>query len=119
VENTHVEGKTMIAGNPNRIAPAAPAAAHPAPRRQIAFSAGSWQITYTGTDPRSPRTALLAGSPTFGPAGVRVPIITDDRPSSSVRWIDEKDVIAVTAPPVAQPARSAAPRTGGGRHRAS
>ncbi|MEV7037543.1 hypothetical protein [Amycolatopsis sp. NPDC051061] len=107
MERPAYEGKTMTAGNPNRIAPAGQGGRRP-PRRQIAFSVGSWRVTYTGTDPRSPRTGILAGRPEFGPLGVRVPVIADDGPSASVCWIDDRDVIAVTAPPADEP-------SGGGR----
>ncbi|WP_284741348.1 hypothetical protein [Amycolatopsis sp. RTGN1] len=81
-------------------------------RRQIAFSFGSWRVTFSGSDPRSPRTGFLAGRPEFGPRGTRVPIIADDTPSPAVCWVDDQDVIAVTAPPVADDDEG-----GGGRHR--
>lgn len=73
------------------------------PRRQIAFSIGNWQVTFTGTDPRSPRTGTLAGRPEFGPRGSRVPVIADDSPAPSVSWVDERDIIAVAAPPPGEP----------------
>ena len=107
----------MTAGNPNRVAPAGHSTPLP-PRRQIAFSFGSWRVTFTGTDPRSPRTGTLAGRPEFGPRGTRVPVIADDSPAPSVSWIDDQDIIAVTAPPADEPRTHRGPRAGGGRHRA-
>jgi hypothetical protein len=107
----------MSAGNPKRIAAAGLGTAHP-PRRQIAFSFGNWRVTFTGADPRSPRTGTLAGRPEFGPGGVRVPVIADDSPSASVSWVDDQDVIGVTAPPADEPPRRRRLRPGGGRHRA-
>jgi hypothetical protein len=83
-------------------------------RRQIAFSVGSWRVTFSGSDPGSPRTGFLAGRPEFGPRGARVPVIADDTPASTVCWVDNQDVIAVTAPPVAGAPDDAG---GGGRHR--
>jgi hypothetical protein len=101
----------------DRVTPAGQYTPRP-PRRQIAFSFGNWQITFTGTNPRSPRTGTLAGRTEFGPRGVRVPVIADDSPTPSVSWVDDHDVIAVTAPPAGEPRRRRRPRTGGGRHRA-
>jgi hypothetical protein len=88
----------MTAGQPNRFAPTGQGIHHP-PRRQIAYSFGSWRVTFTGSDPRSPRTGFLAGGPVFGPRGARVPVVADDSPSSTVCWVEDQDVIAVTAPP--------------------
>lgn len=70
------------------------------PRRQIAFCAGHWRVTYTGTDPRSPRTGTLAGQPEYPPGedGVLIPVISDEGPSYSVCWIRYQDVIDVTSP---------------------
>ena len=82
-------------------------------RRQIAFSVGSWRVTFSGADPRSPRTGFLAGRPESGPRGTRVPVIADDSPSPAVCWVDDQDVIAVTAPPV----EASDDESGGGRHR--
>jgi len=99
----------MTAGHPHRLPP----------RRQIAFSVGHWRITYAGTDPRSPRTGNIAGQPEFGTGGVRVPVIADGTPSPPVCWVDDQDVIAVSAPPAEGTAGPpASPRTGDGRHRA-
>jgi len=91
----------MTAGNPDRIAPADDVAPRP-PRRQIAFSVGNWRVTYAGPDPRSPRTGAIAGRPEFGPGGTRVPVIADDGPAASVHWVDERDIIAVTAQPAGE-----------------
>jgi hypothetical protein len=85
-------------------------------RRQIAFSFGSWRVTFSGSDPRSPRTGFLAGRPEFGPRGTRVPIIADDTPSPAVCWVDDQDVIAVTAPP-AEASDDEGGAGHGGRHR--
>ena len=92
----------MTAGNPDRGAPADDVTPLP-PRRQIAFSVGNWRVTYAGPDPRSPRTGTLAGRPEFGPGGARVPIVADDGPATSVRWVDDRDIIAVTAQPAGEP----------------
>ncbi len=83
------------------------------PRRQIAFSIGNWQVTFTGTDPRSPRTGTLAGRPEFGPRGSRVPVIADDSPALSVSWVDDQDIIAVAAPPADEPRSHRGARVGG------
>jgi len=97
----------MTAGNLHRLPP----------RRQIAFSIGHWRITYAGTDPRSPRTGTIAGQTEFSTRGVRVPVIADDSPSPSVSWVDDQDVIAVSAPPAGETAGPpTCPRTGDGRH---
>jgi hypothetical protein len=102
----------MTAGEPHRFAPAGQAVPLP-PRRQIAFSFGSWRVTFAGPDPRSPRTGTLAGRPEFGPRGVRVPVIADDSPSPTVCWVDDRDVIAVSAPPADEVSSRALRR---GRH---
>jgi len=107
----------MTTGNPHRSAPTGQDTQLP-PRRQIAFSVGTWLITYTGTDPRSPRTGTLAGRPESGSRGGRVPVIADDSSSPAVRWIDGQDVITVTAPPAEEPPGRRHPRTDTGRHRA-
>ncbi|MEV7098591.1 hypothetical protein AB0M80_37720 [Amycolatopsis sp. NPDC051045] len=104
----------MTAANPDRSAPADDATPL-RPRRQIAFSVGNWRVTYTGPDPRSPRTGTLAGRPEFGSGGARVPVIADDGPAASVRWVDDRDVIAVTPPPADGPPVSRCPRTGRAR----
>lgn len=104
----------MTAEDLDRGAPESPSP----PRRQIAFSFGRWQVTFTGTDPHSPQTGTLAGRTEFGPRGVRVPVIADDSRTPSVSWVDDQDVIAVTAPPARKPRGRRTPRTGGGRHRA-
>ncbi|MEV7096231.1 hypothetical protein AB0M80_25615 [Amycolatopsis sp. NPDC051045] len=104
----------MTAGDPDRSAPASPRTPHP-PRRQIAFSAGSWLVTYTAKDQPSPRTGTLAGRTEFGARGVRVPVIADDSLPASVSWVDDQDVIAVTAPPAEEPRRR--PRLRFGRRR--
>jgi hypothetical protein len=101
----------MTDGNPDRIVPADDVTPLP-PRRQIAFSVGNWRVTYAGLDPRSPRTGTLAGRPEFRPGGARVPVIADDGPAASVRWVDDQDVIAVTAPPADEPPAPRCPRTG-------
>jgi len=103
--------KTMTAGKPNRIASVGRNIRR-TPRRQIVFSVGTWCVTYAGTDPRSPRTGALAGPPEFGPGGIRVPVIADDGSSGSVRWVDDEDVIAVTAPPAGEPPAPRCPGTG-------
>jgi hypothetical protein len=106
----------MTAGEPDHSEPAGHRESRP-PRRQIAFSFGSWLVTYTGPDPQSPRTGVLAGRTEFGTGGVRVPVIADDSAPASVSWVDDQDVIAVTAPPAdASPRRRF--RLGRGRHRA-
>ncbi|WP_370964298.1 hypothetical protein [Amycolatopsis sp. cg9] len=89
----------MTAGNPDPIAPTTDDVT---PRRQIAFTVGTWRVTYAGPDPRAPRTGTLAGRPEFGPGGTRVPIVAVDGPADSVHWVDDRDIIAVTAgePPV-------------------
>ncbi|MEU8637769.1 hypothetical protein AB0C38_36785 [Amycolatopsis sp. NPDC048633] len=91
----------MTAGNPHLFAPTGQGT-HLPPRRQIAFSFGSWRVTFTGSDPRSPRTGFLAGRVEFGPHGARVPVIADDSLSPTVCWVDDEDVIAVTAPPAGE-----------------
>ena len=92
----------MTAGNPDGIAPGDDVTPLP-PRRQIAFSVGIWRVTYANRDPRSPRTGTLAGRTEFGPGGTRVPVIAGDGPAASVRWVDDRDIIAVTAQPAAEP----------------
>ncbi|MEV6828213.1 hypothetical protein [Amycolatopsis sp. NPDC051102] len=92
----------MTAGNPDGIAPADDVAPLP-PRRQIAFSVGNWRVTYAGPDPRSPRTGTLVGGPEFSPEGTRVPVIADDGPAASVRWVHDREIIAVTAQPADEP----------------
>lgn len=91
-----------MTGNPDRIVPADDVTPLP-PRRRIAFSVGNWRVTYAGPDPRSPRTGTLVGRPEFGPRGARVPVIADDGPAASVRWVDDRDIIAVTAQPAVEP----------------
>ncbi len=91
----------MTARNPDGIAPVDDVTPRP-PRRQIAFSVGNWRVTYAGPDPRSPRTGAIAGRPEFGPGGARVPVIADDGPAALVHWVDERDIIAVTAQPAGE-----------------
>ncbi|MBB4688181.1 hypothetical protein BJY18_005666 [Amycolatopsis jiangsuensis] len=87
----------MTAGHPDPSATVGHGFPFP-PRRQIAFSIGNWRVTYTGTDPHSPRTGDLAGPPEVDPGGARVP------------------VIAVTAPPAGEPPAPRCPPTGESRH---
>lgn len=71
------------------------------PRRVIAYVFGRWRVTFTGTEPESPRTGTLAGQPEYRTAdgGILLPVIADDGPGQAVSWIETREIIDVSGPP--------------------